>query len=62
MGKGKQVAAVETEEVDELLNSDKATVTLEDGTSASSKSIGKANAIEGAANKAGAEADDDKDE
>ena len=47
MGKGKQVAAVETEEIDELLNSDKATVTLEDGTSASSKSIGKDNAIQG---------------
>lgn len=59
MDKGKQVAAVETKEIDELLNSDTATVTLEDGTSATSKSIGKANAIEGAANKAGAEADED---
>jgi hypothetical protein len=60
MGKGKQVAAVSTEKIDELLNSDKATVTLEDGTTGSSKSVGQASAIQGAATNAGAKADDDK--
>ena len=47
-----KVAAVETEKIDDLLNDTKATVTLDDGTTASAKSIGKESAVESAAAKA----------
>jgi hypothetical protein len=48
-----KVVAVETKETpDDLLNTHEATVTTESGSSATSRSIGKSNAIEGAANKA----------
>jgi hypothetical protein len=47
-----KVAAVETEKVDDLLNDTKATVTMDDGKTASAKSIGKEGAIRSAAEKA----------
>jgi hypothetical protein len=55
MGKNDEAKVVHvetTETPDDLFNSDEATVTLDNGKSATSRSIGKSNAVEAAINKA----------
>lgn len=56
MGEGRKVIDVETKKLDwgdSLVNSDEATVTTDDGKTATARTIGKENAVEAASRKAG---------